>query len=96
MLNASALGVWQLLVVAAGGNAYALVAYGGQAAVMREMGRRVRLAREHASLTQSALAAKLGVTQARVSRAESGSVSLSSAFFARVHKACKLPPDWVP
>jgi ribosome-binding protein aMBF1 (putative translation factor) len=65
-------------------------------AVMREMGRRVRLAREHAGLTQSALAAKLGVTQARVSRAESGTVSLSSAFFARVHKACKLPLDWVP
>lgn len=40
--------------------------------------------------------AKLGVTQARVSRAESGTVSLSSAFFARVHKACKLPRDWLP
>ncbi len=67
-----------------------------KAAVMREMGRRARLAREHAGLTQSALAAKLGVTQARVSRAESGTVSLSSAFLARVHKACKLPLDWLP
>lgn len=65
-------------------------------AVMREMGRRVRLAREHADLTQAALAAKLGVTQARVSRAESGTISLSSAFFARLHKACKLPLEWVP
>jgi hypothetical protein len=30
MRNAYALGVWQLLVVVARGNAYALIAYGGQ------------------------------------------------------------------
>lgn len=65
-----------------------------KAAVLREMGRRVRSAREQAELTQAALASKLGVTQAMVSRAESGTARVSSAYIGRVLKACKLPPDW--
>jgi DNA-binding XRE family transcriptional regulator len=65
-------------------------------AVMAEMSRRVRLARESRSLTQSALAKRLGVTQAMVSRAESGSARISGAYIGRVLKACKLPPDWTP
>lgn len=54
----------------------------------------MRLAREQAELTQAALAGKLGVTQAMVSRAESGTARVSSAYIGRVLKACKLPPDW--
>lgn len=67
-----------------------------KAAVVAEMGARVRLAREHAGLTQSALAKRLAVTQAMVSRAESGTARISGAYIGRVLKACKLPADWVP
>lgn len=67
-----------------------------KAAVLAEMGKRVRLAREHAGLTQSALAARLRVTQAMVSKAESGAGRISGAYIGRVLKACKLPADWVP
>jgi hypothetical protein len=67
-----------------------------KAAVIAEMGKRVRLAREHAHLTQAVLAKRLGVTQAMVSRAESGTARISGAYIGRVLKACKLPADWVP
>lgn len=67
-----------------------------KAAVLAEMGRRVRAARKHAGLTQAELAARLGCTQAMVCRAEKGKASISDAFSARVHKACGLPPDWIP
>jgi DNA-binding XRE family transcriptional regulator len=67
-----------------------------KAAVIAEMGKRVRLAREHAGLTQSVLAKRLKVTQAMVSRAESGTVRISGAYIGRVLKACKLAADWVP
>lgn len=64
--------------------------------VMKEIGRSVRLARVHARLTQVSLAKRLKVTQAMVSRAESGTARVSSAYIGRVLKACKLPADWVP
>jgi ribosome-binding protein aMBF1 (putative translation factor) len=67
-----------------------------KAMALREMGRRVRLARQHVGLTQADLAKKLGCTQAMVSRAESGTVSVSSRFLDRVHRACKLAADWLP
>ena len=67
-----------------------------KAAVLAEMGKRVRLAREQAGLTQSALATRLRVTQAMVSKAESGTGRISGAYIGRVLKACKLPADWVP
>jgi ribosome-binding protein aMBF1 (putative translation factor) len=58
--------------------------------------RGLRLAREHAGLSQSALAKRLKVTQAMVSRTESGATRVAGSYVARVLKACKLPPDWVP
>lgn len=67
-----------------------------KALALREMGRRVRLARTHVGLTQAELAKKLGCTQAMVSRAESGNVTVSSRFLDRVHKVCKLADDWLP
>jgi len=67
-----------------------------KAAVIAEMGKRVRSARERAGLTQSALAKRLKVTQAMVSRAESGTARISAAYIGRVLKACKLPVDWLP
>jgi ParB-like chromosome segregation protein Spo0J len=67
-----------------------------KALVIAEMGRRVRAARAEAGLSQAELAQRMGMSQARVSRAESGLVSLSAAFLARVHKACGLDVDWIP
>ena len=67
-----------------------------KAAVISEMGKRVRIAREQAKLTQVALAKRLKVTQAMVSRAESGTARISGAYIGRVLKACKLPADWLP
>jgi DNA-binding transcriptional regulator YiaG len=65
-------------------------------AVIAEMSKRIRLARESANLTQAALAKRLGVTQAMVSRAESGNARISGAYMGRVMKACRLPPEWTP
>ncbi len=67
-----------------------------KAAVIAEMGKRMRVAREYAGLTQAALAKRLKVTQAMISRAESGTARISGAYIGRVLKACKLPADWVP
>ena len=64
--------------------------------MISEMGKRVRLAREHAHLTQAALVKRLEATQAMVSRAESGTARISGAYIGRVLKACKLPAVWVP
>ncbi len=65
-------------------------------AVVAEMGKRMQLAREHAGLTQAALAKRLKVTQVMISRAESGTARISGAYIGRELKACKLPADWVP
>jgi transcriptional regulator with XRE-family HTH domain len=67
-----------------------------KAMVIPEMGRRVRLARDAAGITQAALAKRMGLTQAMVSRAESGKVRVTDAYMIRVHKACKLPQNWLP
>jgi hypothetical protein len=58
------------------------------------LGRDLRAAREHAGLTQAALAAKLGKSQTLVSGAESGRVQVSDRYVAAVLKACGLPPGW--
>jgi ribosome-binding protein aMBF1 (putative translation factor) len=56
--------------------------------------RALRGAREHAGLTQTALARKLRKSQSMVSGAESGHVSVGERYVAAVLKACGLPPDW--
>ena len=60
------------------------------------IGSDLRKAREHAGLSQTALAKKLGITQPMVSSTEAGRTQVSEKYIRRVLKACKLPPDWVP
>lgn len=60
------------------------------------IGSDLRSAREHAGLSQTALAKKLGITQPMVSSTEAGRTQVSEKYVRRVLKACKLPPDWVP
>jgi hypothetical protein len=86
----------EYLRLCSGGAPEGLQLADAKAAVIAEMSKRVRLAREQAGLTQSALPKRLRVTQAMVSRAESGAVRISGAYIGRVLKACKLSADWVP
>jgi len=58
------------------------------------IGETLKQAREHAGLTQTALAAKLKKSQPMVSGAESGSISVSERYVGAVLKACGLPKDW--
>jgi transcriptional regulator with XRE-family HTH domain len=58
------------------------------------MGETLKQAREQAQLTQAALAAQLKKSQAMVSGAESGSISVSERYVSAVLKACGLPQDW--
>jgi ribosome-binding protein aMBF1 (putative translation factor) len=60
------------------------------------LGRKLRAARERASLTQAALAKKLKKSQAMISAAESGRSQVGEAYVRAVLRACKLPPDWKP
>lgn len=60
------------------------------------IGSDLRKAREHAGLSQSALAKKLGVTQPMVSATEAGRTQVSEKYVRRVLGACKLPADWAP
>ena len=60
------------------------------------IGRGLRAAREHAGLTQEALAAKLGKSQTLVSHAEGGRTRVSERYVKAVLKACGLPADWKP
>jgi ribosome-binding protein aMBF1 (putative translation factor) len=59
-----------------------------------EMGATLRRARETAGLSQIELAKKLGKSQALVSRAEVGDLSISEKYVASVIKACGLPKNW--
>lgn len=58
------------------------------------IGADLRKARKHAKLTQAQLATKLRKSQAMVSGAERGTVSVSERYVAAVIKACKLPAQW--
>lgn len=60
----------------------------------RSLGESLRAAREHAGLTQTALAEKLGKGQSIVSGAESGRVHVGERYVAAVLQACGLPKDW--
>jgi ribosome-binding protein aMBF1 (putative translation factor) len=60
-----------------------------------ELGKTLRRAREMVGLSQGELAKKLGgKSQALVSRAESGDMSVGDEYVAAVLKACGLPKDW--
>jgi ribosome-binding protein aMBF1 (putative translation factor) len=54
----------------------------------------LRVAREHADLTQVELAERMGKSQTLVSQAESGTARVSERYVALVLKACGLPADW--
>ena len=58
------------------------------------IGATLKAAREHAGLTQAALARKLKKSQPMVSGAESGTISVSDRYVKAVLKACSLPEDW--
>jgi len=62
--------------------------------VRASLGRDLKTAREHAGLTQADLAKKLKKAQATVSSSESGRISVSAAYVAKVLKVCGLPSDW--
>jgi DNA-binding XRE family transcriptional regulator len=54
----------------------------------------LRAAREHAKLTQSELAERMGKSQTMVSQAESGTARVSERYVRAVLEACGLPEDW--
>jgi hypothetical protein len=59
------------------------------------IGATLKAAREHAGLTQAALAKALKKSQPMISGAESGNIRVSARYVAAVLKACRLPEDWV-
>lgn len=60
------------------------------------LGENLKRAREHAGLTQGALAKRLKRSQTMVARAESGDMRVSERYVKGVLKACRLPADWTP
>jgi len=56
----------------------------------------LKAARHAAGLTQTELAQRLGRTQATISAAENGNMSVGERYVASLLKACKLPEDWKP
>jgi hypothetical protein len=54
----------------------------------------LRSAREHAKLTQTELAKRMGRSQTLVSQAEAGVARVSERYVRAVLKACGLPADW--
>ena len=64
--------------------------------ILASLGRDLRLAREHAGLTQAALAKKLRKAQSTVSGSESGQIRVSERYVKAVLRACGLPEDWRP
>ena len=64
---------------------------GNLPACLADIGERIRLARENARLQQRALAATIGVTQAGVSRWESGGRDPGVYGLIRIAEACGVP-----
>jgi predicted transcriptional regulator len=54
----------------------------------------LKAARMAGGHTQAQLAAKLKKSQSLIAQAEVGAVRVSSAYVAKVLKACGLPKDW--
>ncbi len=59
-------------------------------------GEALRVAREAAGLSQTELGARIGKTQATVSRAETGEMRTGARYLGLVLAACGLPADWTP
>jgi transcriptional regulator with XRE-family HTH domain len=66
-----------------------------QPAEKRSLGRAIRRAREEASLTQTELADKAGIDQAKVSRYENGINEPPLGAILRIDDACKQPRGYV-
>ena len=64
---------------------------GDDAAIV--LGRKLRAARDHAGLTQAALARKLRRSQSTISQAESGAIHVSGAYVERLFKVCRAEDD---
>jgi len=62
--------------------------------VRESIGCDLRKAREHAGLTQAALAKKLRRSQPLVASAESGRVKVGEKYVRAVLKVCGLPAEW--
>ena len=61
----------------------------------KEIGRRLREAREHQNLTQAELAAKLGLDQTLVSAYERGTIRIHAALIASFARVLKISTDEV-
>lgn len=77
------------LIEGAGAPANAALDY-----TLAALGRDLKAAREHAGLSQVALAKKLKRTQAAVSGSEAGKIRVGADYVAKVLKICGLPADW--
>jgi len=62
--------------------------------MIQSIARDLRAARNHAGLTQVELAKRLKKSQAMVSAAETGRVSVGERYVKSVLRCCGLPPDW--
>jgi DNA-binding XRE family transcriptional regulator len=62
----------------------------------RQLGARLKAARERAGLTQGELAERLGKAQVTVAHAESGRMRVGERYAAAVLDACGLANDWTP
>jgi hypothetical protein len=65
------------------------LAFAGEA-----IARHLKAARRTAGLTQGEIAARMGISQTRVSLGERGAVPVSTVFVKRWLSACGLPEDW--
>lgn len=59
-----------------------------------QLGERLRMAREHARITQAQLEERSGIKQATISKIERGE-SENSTFTVRLAVACGVRPEWL-
>jgi DNA-binding XRE family transcriptional regulator len=64
--------------------------------IRQHMGSELRQARQHAKLTQNALAEALDVRQPTIANIEAGRDRVGERLIRRWLKACGLPMDWKP
>lgn len=65
-----------------------------KASLTKSIAADLKAAREHAGLTQTQLAEKIGKSQPMVSGAEKGTVAVADRYIKLVFEACGLPEDW--
>lgn len=63
-------------------------------AINRELGRKIRKARELARLTQAQLGARIGMRFQQIQKYESGANNISGARLVQVARALELPMGW--